>query len=125
MSSVMKVQSPCVKKTIKPTLENWGTCRRKRRCTAWPLTWATTAFMCPSRKRTEPLQQRSRSLTLSPRPKRKMMATQTEARPEGSLAEFALYFLKLGCIGFGGPIALVGNMQKDVVENRKWISQQD
>ncbi len=53
------------------------------------------------------------------------MATQTEARPEGSLAEFALYFLKLGCIGFGGPIALVGYMQKDLVEERKWISQED
>jgi chromate transporter len=54
-----------------------------------------------------------------------MMATQTEPRPEASLAEFALYFLKLGCIGFGGPIALVGYMQKDLVEERKWISPED
>src|SRR5215813_13266577 len=36
-----------------------------------------------------------------------------------------LYFLKLGCIGFGGPIALVGYMQKDLVDERKWISQED
>lgn len=36
-----------------------------------------------------------------------------------------LYFLKLGCFGFGGPIALVGYMQKDLVEERQWISQQD
>src|SRR5215471_12371202 len=44
---------------------------------------------------------------------------------QGHLAKFALYFLKLGCIGFGGPIALVGYMQKDLVEERKWISQED
>ena len=53
------------------------------------------------------------------------MATQTQAEPQVSLAKFALYFLKLGCIGFGGPIALVGYMQKDLVEDRKWISQED
>jgi chromate transporter len=53
------------------------------------------------------------------------MATQTQAEPQVALAKFALYFLKLGCIGFGGPIALVGYMQKDLVEERKWISQED
>ena len=55
------------------------------------------------------------------------MATQiqTKAPPQVSLTEFAAYFLKLGCIGFGGPIALVGYMQKDLVEERKWISQED
>jgi chromate transporter len=44
---------------------------------------------------------------------------------QASLTEFTLYFLKLGCIGFGGPIALVGYMQKDLVDERKWISQED
>ena len=53
------------------------------------------------------------------------MATQTQAQSQVSLTKFALYFLKLGCIGFGGPIALVGYMQKDLVEERKWISQED
>ena len=53
------------------------------------------------------------------------MATQTQTEPQASLTKFALYFLKLGCIGFGGPIALVGYMQKDLVEERKWISQED
>lgn len=53
------------------------------------------------------------------------MATEVEAQPEVSLAKFTLYFLKLGCIGFGGPIALVGYMQKDLVDERKWISQED
>ena len=53
------------------------------------------------------------------------MATKAEAQGQVSLAQFALYFLKLGCIGFGGPIALVGYMQKDLVDDRKWISQED
>jgi chromate transporter len=52
-------------------------------------------------------------------------ATQAEAQAQVSLTKFTLYFLKLGCIGFGGPIALVGYMQKDLVEERKWISQED
>src|SRR5712672_3398685 len=53
------------------------------------------------------------------------MATQSPARHQATLTEFALYFLKLGCIGFGGPIALVGYMQKDLVEERKWITQEE
>jgi chromate transporter len=52
-------------------------------------------------------------------------STKAETEPQMSLVEFALYFLKLGCIGFGGPIALVGYMQKDLVDERKWISQED
>jgi chromate transport protein ChrA len=36
--------------------------------------------------------------------------------------ELALYFLRLGTFGFGGPIALVGHMQKDLVEERHWFS---
>src|SRR5215471_18244420 len=53
------------------------------------------------------------------------MATQPEAQAQVPLARFVLYFLKLGCIGFGGPIALVGYMQKDLVDERKWIGQED
>lgn len=41
------------------------------------------------------------------------------------LWEFLRYFLKLGTLGFGGPIALAGHMQKDLVEDREWISNQD
>ena len=41
------------------------------------------------------------------------------------LLELALYFLRLGTFGFGGPIALVGRMQKELVEERQWFSQQD
>jgi chromate transporter len=54
-----------------------------------------------------------------------MAATPTQRPAEASLAQFAFYFLRLGCFGFGGPIALVGYMQKDLVEERQWIPQQD
>ena len=36
-----------------------------------------------------------------------------------------MYFLKLGTIGFGGPIALVGYMHRDLVEHRKWVSEDE
>jgi chromate transporter len=35
------------------------------------------------------------------------------------------YFVRLGTLGFGGPIALVGYMQRDLVEERRWISARD
>src|SRR5436309_6388823 len=42
-----------------------------------------------------------------------------------TMREFLLYFLRLGTFGFGGPIALAGYMQRDLVEQRRWISKQD
>lgn len=45
--------------------------------------------------------------------------------PEYSLKDIVLYFLKLGYSGFGGPVALVGYMHRDLVEQKKWISDQD
>ncbi len=38
---------------------------------------------------------------------------------------FYVYFLRLGTTGFGGPIALAGFMQRDLVEDRRWISRED
>ena len=43
---------------------------------------------------------------------------------EYSLAQLLLYFLKLGTLGFGGPIALIGYMERDLVETRRWISKE-
>lgn len=45
--------------------------------------------------------------------------------PSYSLRDLLLYFLRLGTLGFGGPIALAGHMQKDLVEERRWVSKQD
>jgi len=42
-----------------------------------------------------------------------------------TLRDLLAYFLRLGTLGFGGPIALAGYMQRDLVEARRWISKQD
>ena len=39
-----------------------------------------------------------------------------------ALRGLLLYFLRLGTTGFGGPVALVGYMQRDLVEERRWIT---
>jgi chromate transporter len=38
------------------------------------------------------------------------------------LREIVLYFLRLGTIGFGGPVALCGLMEKDLVQDKKWVT---
>src|SRR5687767_1729815 len=45
--------------------------------------------------------------------------------PKYSLRDLIVYFLELGTWGFGGPVALVGYMHRDLVERRKWISEDD
>src|SRR5258708_19097803 len=45
--------------------------------------------------------------------------------PSYTLWELVAYALKLGTLGFGGPVALVGYMHRDLVEQRKWISEAD
>jgi chromate transporter len=52
-------------------------------------------------------------------------ADQTPERPTYSLGNLVVYFLQLGTWGFGGPVALVGYMHRDLVERRKWISETD
>ncbi len=41
------------------------------------------------------------------------------------LIQFVGYFLRLGTVGFGGPIALAGHMQQDLVDERGWIRKED
>ena len=43
----------------------------------------------------------------------------------GSLAGFTRYFLYLGSLGFGGPVALAGFMHRDLVEQRRWVSEEE
>lgn len=51
--------------------------------------------------------------------------TQKIPRLNCSLRELVVYYLKLGVIGFGGPVALLGYMQRNLVDERKWVSQKD
>jgi len=51
--------------------------------------------------------------------------TGTRELAEVSLTRFVGYFFRLGTFGFGGPIALAGHMQQDLVDDRRWISKQD
>ncbi len=48
-----------------------------------------------------------------------------EAPARGTLWQLTAYFLKLGTIGFGGPVALVGYMQRDLVERHEWIDDEE
>src|SRR5919199_6015142 len=52
-------------------------------------------------------------------------APQKLAVPVYPLGQVTLYFLRLGTFGFGGPIALVGYMQRDLVERRRWFTAAD
>jgi len=45
--------------------------------------------------------------------------------PSYSLWQLVRYMLALGTWGFGGPVALVGYMYRDLVEKRHWISEGD
>ncbi|MCD0488884.1 chromate transporter [Pedobacter sp. MC2016-14] len=41
------------------------------------------------------------------------------------LTDLVLYFLKLGTWGFGGPVALVGYMNRDLVEDKGWLTEEE
>jgi chromate transporter len=45
--------------------------------------------------------------------------------PVYSLWQLVRYALYLGTLGFGGPVALVGYMHRDLVERRRWIAEED
>ncbi|MFX3544563.1 chromate transporter [Ralstonia mannitolilytica] len=46
-------------------------------------------------------------------------------RPTYTLRQLLLYFLRLGALGFGGPVALAGYMRRDLVDARQWITEAD
>jgi chromate transporter len=51
-------------------------------------------------------------------------APQKQAVPVYPLGQVTLYFLRLGTVGFGGPVALVGYMHHALVERRSWIAEE-
>ena len=52
-------------------------------------------------------------------------ATGATGTGSATLRDVLRYFLYLGTFGFGGPIALAGYMQRDLVEKRGWITKKD
>ncbi|MFG6441209.1 chromate transporter [Roseateles sp. LKC17W] len=53
------------------------------------------------------------------------MSEQDHSGPRYTLWQLVAYMLGLGTWGFGGPVALVGFMYRDLVEHRRWISEAD
>ena len=51
-----------------------------------------------------------------------MTATTTTTR--GPMGEMVLYFLRLGLLGFGGPVALVGQMERELVAEKGWLTKE-
>ncbi len=41
------------------------------------------------------------------------------------IRQLVLYFLRLGFLGFGGPVALVGQMERELVADRKWVTRDE
>ena len=52
-----------------------------------------------------------------------MEAEQTNHRVP--IRELVRYYLRLGLVGFGGPVALVGQMEREMVGERKWLTREE
>jgi len=48
----------------------------------------------------------------------------TTTSEHGPMGEMVRYFLRLGFLGFGGPVALVGQMERELVDDKKWLSKE-
>jgi chromate transporter len=46
------------------------------------------------------------------------------AASQGAISELVRYFLRLGLLGFGGPVALVGQMERELVNERGWLTKE-
>lgn len=58
-----------------------------------------------------------------------MSDTPRHEHPDGThrvpVRDLVGYYLRLGTIGFGGPVALVGQMEKELVEGRRWLTKDE
>ena len=50
--------------------------------------------------------------------------TTTATIEQGRIGELVRYFLRLGCLGFGGPVALVGQMERELVDGKQWLTKE-
>src|SRR3989449_1385022 len=48
-----------------------------------------------------------------------------ESVPRVRIRDLVRYYLRLGALGFGGPVALCGQMEKELVEERKWLAKDE
>ena len=46
-------------------------------------------------------------------------------KPDHPIRELVGYFLRLGTLGFGGPVALVGQMERELVTERGWLTKDE
>src|ERR1700753_2998944 len=53
-----------------------------------------------------------------------MTATTEPAPAPAPIGEVVRYFVRLGCLCFGGPVALVGQMERELVDDRKWLTKE-
>jgi chromate transport protein ChrA len=52
------------------------------------------------------------------------LMTTTISATRKHMGELVKYFLRLGLLGFGGPVALVGHMERELVTERKWLTKE-
>lgn len=52
------------------------------------------------------------------------MTTDPTPETRKPIGELVKYFLRLGLLGFGGPVALVGQMERELVDERKWLTKE-
>ena len=50
---------------------------------------------------------------------------EAEASRRVSIRDLVRYFLRLGLLGFGGPVALVGQMERELVGEKKWLTKDE
>jgi chromate transporter len=50
--------------------------------------------------------------------------TEMTTTKHGPMGEMVRYFLRLGFLGFGGPVALVGQMERELVDGKKWLTKE-
>uniref|UniRef100_UPI003F493E25 chromate transporter n=1 Tax=Cupriavidus yeoncheonensis TaxID=1462994 RepID=UPI003F493E25 len=61
----------------------------------------------------------------SPQPPNTSLDPSPHERAGYTLRQLVMYFLRLGTLGFGGPVALAGYMHRDLVDARQWITDAD
>jgi len=52
------------------------------------------------------------------------MTERNTTNERGRVGELVRYFLRLGLLGFGGPVALVGQMERELVAERAWLTKE-